>query len=253
MKSIPKWIGLVSLLGCCLVTGVSQGIAQEESENNVKPGEQVARSLEIKVGDRPTTVRFWLFIPKQYDSSKPMPLMLFLHGAGERGDDLEMVKRWGPPKLVKDRPDFPFIVISPQCPAKQWWRTDEILPLIEHIVDELEVDTSRIYVTGLSMGGFGTWSLLAEKPDLFAAAVPICGGGDVKKVDRFKHVPIWVFHGDKDEVVPPEKSRELVEALRECGAPVKYTEYEGVDHNSWSATYANEELYKWMLEQKRSK
>ena len=246
-----RWFCLMSIIGCLLVSEIAWGSESRETGDEVKPGQQVENSLEIMEGDESITIRYWLFVPEQYDASKPMPLMLFMHGAGERGDDLKKVKQWGPPKLVEKRKDFPFILISPQCPAEQWWRADLMVSLVEHVAAELAVDHSRIYVTGLSMGGFGTWSLLSAKPELFAAAAPICGGGDPKKVERFKNIPIWVFHGDADEVVPVERSRDMVDALKAVDAPVKYTEYEGVGHNSWSKTYANEDLYKWLLEHQR--
>src|SRR5262249_27433913 len=128
---------------------------------------------------------------------------------------------------------------------------DLALELIEALCKEYRIDKKRIYVTGLSMGGYGTWGLLSRKPDLFAAAIPICGGGDVKKAGKFAKGPIWGFHGDKDKAVPVESSREMIKALEKAGAKPKYNEYEGVGHDSWTRTYRDEKVHEWLFEQKK--
>jgi predicted peptidase len=177
--------------------------------------------------------------------------MLFLHGAGERGDDLELVKKHGPPKLIEAGKNFPFIVVSPQCLLGRWWEPVELAALLDEIVEQHKVDEERIYVTGLSMGGFGTWSLAAYQPARFAAIVPICGGGDPFLTMLFAHIPAWVFHGAKDPVVPLERSEKMVEALRKLGGNVKFTVYPEATHDAWTETYANPQLYKWLLQRKR--
>ena len=136
---------------------------------------------------------------------KKCPLIIFLHGAGERGNNLDLLKKHGIPKIVEQNPDFPFITLSPQCPKDSWWTSE--LRLLNGLVDKItksyQVDMSRIYLTGLSMGGFGAWSLASMNPDLFAAIVPICGGGEPDRAARaLKNMPVWVFHGAKDTVVP---------------------------------------------------
>src|SRR6267142_4844090 len=208
-----------------------------------------------KVFEKQVTVRlnYLLFLPEGYaeNSDKKWPLMLFLHGAGERGSDVNKVKAHGPPKIVEKRKDFPFIVVSPQCPADSWWRPYELVALLDEIQKDYRVDADRVYLTGLSMGGFGTWELASQYPQRFAAIAPICGGGNAAQVRRLKDLPIWVFHGDADSVVPVARSDEMVEALKKVGADVKYTRYEGIDHDSWTKSYANEELYEWMLSHKR--
>lgn len=202
---------------------------------------------------KPASIRAWLYLPADYEKDKEQkwPLVLFLHGAGERGDDLDKVKIHGPPKLVEKGRDFPFILVSPQCAGGRFWTIAELKAVLDGVRKDHRVDDARVYVTGLSMGGFGSWAMLAEFPDLFAAAIPICGGGDPNTAEKFKHVPIWVFHGDEDTAVPLRLSQEMVDALKKAGSDVKFTIYKGVGHDSWTATYDNEDVYKWLLEKKK--
>jgi predicted peptidase len=203
--------------------------------------------------------------------------MLFLHGLGECGnDDLDRVKIHGPAKIVEGRPDFPFIVITPQCPpppgadpknpmklksrdvlplVRDAWKADELVQLVDHTVKSLNVDPDRVYVTGLSMGGYGTWRLAAKYPDRFAAAVPICGGGDPATMTAgLAKVPVWAFHGAKDPTVPLTESHRMVYHLRQAGAEVRLTVYPDAGHNSWEQTYNNQEVYDWLLaHRKKSK
>ena len=212
------------------------------------PGAQLAREVKVKSGGKNVTLRFWQFLPKAYNGKKEFPLMLFLHGAGERGDKLEAVKKWGPPKLVGKRKDFPFVLISPQCPRGTWWKVDELYQLVNQVAGKLKIDRRRMYVTGLSMGGFGSWHLMARYPKLFAAGVPICGGGNALSAKNLVDIPIWAFHGSADGVVKPELSKLMIEKIKEAGGKkAKLTIYPGVGHNSWSKAYANEEVYKWLL------
>ena len=198
--------------------------------------------------------RYLLHLPEDYARTrKRWPLMLFLHGAGERGDDLALVKKHGPPKFLDDRPDFPCIVVSPQCPAEEWWDTTVLVALLDRVSKLYRVDPQRIYVTGLSMGGYGTWALALAQPQRFAAIVPVCGGGNRLLAKRIAHLPVWVFHGAEDEIVPLEQSERMVDALRAAGAEPQFTVYEDVGHDSWTETYANPELYEWLLAQRRQK
>jgi predicted peptidase len=202
------------------------------------------------------TCKYLFYLPEGYSHSGPAwPMMLFLHGAGERGDDLEKVKMHGPPKLVEGRKDFPFIVISPQCPSDSWWPKEiEILKnLVDEICNTYSVDEERIYLTGLSMGGYGTWSLASEYPERFAAIAPICGGGEPFFGYKLRNVPVWAFHGAKDNLVPLEKSEQMVEAIKNAGGQAKLTVYPDAGHDSWTATYENEKLYEWFLKHKREK
>jgi predicted peptidase len=206
----------------------------------------------IAPGRYKVRVKHLLFTP----AGKPkscLPLLVFLHGSGERGTDLEKVKSHGPPKLIEDGKKFRYFVLSPLCPKRRWWRPDDVVRLIDAVIAEHPVDADRVYLTGISMGGYGTWATAARHPDRFAALVPICGGGDPKTVDSIKHIPTWVFHGARDEAVPLESSQRMVDALKELGSKVKFTVYPDAEHDSWTETYENPKLYKWLLKQRRKR
>jgi len=200
-----------------------------------------------------TYTNYLLYLPGQYEAEadKQWPLILFLHGAGERGEDIEIVKKHGPPKLVDQGQEFPFIIVSPQCPNGEWWSVDILNKLLDEISNEYRVDAERIYLTGLSMGGFGTWNLAITTPGRFAAIAPICGGGNPRKTWSIRHMPVWVFHGAKDQVVPLSMSEEMVDALQKHNSRVKFTVYPEANHDSWTESYDNPELYSWFLEHKR--
>ncbi|HEV3166171.1 MAG TPA: prolyl oligopeptidase family serine peptidase [Isosphaeraceae bacterium] len=196
-------------------------------------------------------LKYLLYLPEGYESSeKSWPLVLFLHGAGESGDDLSKVKRNGPPKLIESGKAYPFIVVSPQSPG-MGWNAEALNALIDELGSQYRVDKGRVYLTGLSMGGFGTWSLAAAHPEKFAAIVPICGGGRPTDASKLKNLPIWVFHGAKDNTVPIARSEDMVKALKDAGADVKFTIYPEAGHDSWTETYNNEEVYSWLLSHKR--
>ncbi|MCL5029119.1 MAG: prolyl oligopeptidase family serine peptidase [Bacteroidetes bacterium] len=196
--------------------------------------------------------KYLLYLPKDYDKDKsPSPLILFLHGAGERGNDIEIVKRHGYPKVIETGKDLSFVIISPQCKEELWWDSDELFTLLQEIISKYNIDTNRIYLTGLSMGGFGTWDLAIKHPGMFAAIAPICGGGDPSKVCAIKNLPVWVFHGAKDQVVPIKRSVEMVEALEACGGNPKFSVFPEAAHDSWTQAYNNPKLYEWFLEHKK--
>lgn len=185
------------------------------------------------------------------------PLLIFLHGSGERGEVLKMVDIHGPIKYMDtvDRTTFPFALLSPQCPQGEWWDPERLDQLLDKIIAMGGVDTQRIYVTGLSMGGYGTWDWALKRPDRFAAIIPICGGDADKAaaINRLKDMPIWAFHGAKDNVVSIELTDTLIQAARATGNPeVKYTVYPEAGHDSWTETYANPEVYQWLLEHKKA-
>jgi len=162
------------------------------------------------------------------------------------------VTKHGPPKIVNDKPDFGFIVISPQCPpTERGWNVEALAALAKDVLRQYPIDPDRFYLTGLSMGGYGSWSLAAAHPEIFAAVAPICGGGNPADAPKLKNLPIWVFHGGKDPTVPIKRSQEMVDALKAAGGNVKFTVYPDAGHDSWTETYNNPELYKWFLEQKR--
>ena len=222
---------------------------------------QQARSLKHKI-TKTVTSEYLIYLPKDYNarSKARWPLILFLHGAGERGTNLSQVALHGPPKLVKQARDFPFIIVSPQCPTNQRWDNDVLLGLLDEVTEKYKVDKSRVYLTGLSMGGYGTWSLGLTQPERFAAIAPICGGGDLivllladpKKASAIKSLGVWAFHGGKDPVVPPAESQRMVDALKKFGCKdLELTVYPEAQHDSWTETYNNPKLYDWFLAHQR--
>jgi predicted peptidase len=223
--------------------------------------------LHISNGD---TLPYRLLKPVNPEVKQKFPLVIFLHGAGERGRDNEAHIQHIRELFLdeRNRGKYPCYVLAPQCPKKESWssyRRQEagatisekptrpmqmVTDLIEKVMKEYPIDPSRIYVTGLSMGGYGTWDLLARYPNKFAAAIPICGGGDAKTAAVFKHVPIWAFHGALDEVVPPQESRKMIKALQEAGGIPGYTEYPDIEHDSWVQAYREPHLIHWLFEQR---
>lgn len=221
--------------------------------------------------DQPLNYRY--LEPAEVKADVRYPLVIFLHGAGERGDDNKAQLVHGAVEFVKpaNREKYPCYAIFPQCPRQQAWasidRTHDkpeleddpsealslVFELIQKIKKEKPIDENRIYITGLSMGGYGTFDAILRHPDWFAAAMPVCGGGDSseEQVQKIKDLPIWIFHGGADNVVPPERSREMVEALKAVGANPKYTEYPGVGHDSWTETYKNPDTFAWLFSQKK--
>lgn len=200
---------------------------------------------------------FDLSLPPSYHwTSDPYPLLLFLHGRGECGNNLELVRRHGPPKLASGpkRPAFlePFIILSPQCPEGENWSPTALTALLDQAGEDLRIDRKRIYLTGLSMGGYGAWYLALEHPERFAALCPICGGGDPRLVERFQDLPIWMFHSANDGVVPVSESDRMFIALQRCQANVTYTRYRALDHvQTWEEAYQYSMLYDWFLRQTR--
>lgn len=217
-------------------------------------------------------LRYRLLKPVNYDSSKSYPLVLFLHGAGERGSDNFSQLKWGVTHFAepKMREKYPAFVVAPQVPKhKHWTSLSSIrdtssfsapmpenptqpmrltIELLEQLQKKYSIDASRLYVTGISMGGFGTFDIIQRYPNKFAAAVPICGGGDPTRAFFFNDMPIWVFHGARDTVVSPQYSRNIVSAIRVAGGSPGYTEYPDEGHiGAWVETYSNPHLYKWMF------
>ncbi len=237
---------LTSLVGAVLVISSAVSLPGQQPTGGAQRPEHFEAKISVMA-----KLDYLLFLPEGYETSKQKwPLMLFLHGAGESGTNLEKVKTHGPPKLVESRRDFPFILVSPQS-AGRGWNVDSLNVLLDKIIRKYRVDKDRVYVTGLSMGGYGTWSLAAAHPKKFAAIVPICGGGNPADAPKLAKVPIWVFHGAKDPTVPIQRSREMVEAIQAAGGQVKFTIYPEAGHDSWTQAYNDPELYKWLLEQTR--
>jgi len=237
------------------LVGCTQMEKKEMTSNLLEQEGQHAQTFEKEI-TKTLSCKYLLFLPEGYgQQEKRWPLMLFLHGAGERGDDLNKVKVHGPPKIVEEQKDIPFIVVSPQCPEDDWWtkKTEVLINLLDDIITRYDVDPDRVYLTGLSMGGYGSWALASEYPDRFAAVVPICGGGNRIMSIFLKDMPIWAFHGAKDSVVPVEESKDLVEAINARGGNAKLTIYPEANHDSWTETYNNPEVYDWLLEHRLTK
>lgn len=252
-------------------------IASSSAQDSTRKGKAVVEDPKMLfeprefVGANGEILHYRLLKPHPYNADRKYPLVIFLHGAGERGDDNTAQLRHGTADFCKAkwREKYPCYVVAPQCPTGKKWvdvdwsaethampeKTSETMLLVLELADTMirdsAVNDNRIYLTGLSMGGYGTWDTLARRPHFFAAAVPICGGGDPKTAASFAHVPLWCFHGEKDNVVRVSRSRDMIEALKAAGGTPKYTEYPGVTHNSWTATYSDPELFEWMFSQLR--
>jgi predicted peptidase len=215
---------------------------------------------------RGETMPYRLFVPESYDKRKRYPLVLWLHGGAGRGqDNMKQIAGgntsgshvWTRPE---NRSKYPSLVVAPQCPEDEQWATDNAamtgqMRLALEIVDDLQrmfsIDAGRMYVAGQSLGGFGTWAVIAEHPNPFAAAVPVCGGGDESKAPRLVHTPIWAFHGEKDEAVSVERSRRMIAAIRKAGGAPKYTEYRGAGHVIWDNVFNEPDLLPWVFTQGR--
>jgi predicted peptidase len=198
--------------------------------------------------------KYVVFVPQDYKDDNPYPLILFLHGSGETKGGTKQPVEVGIGPAIKQREKFPFLTVIPQSQKRSWQADGEdaqrALAILEDVQKEYKVDPKRIYLTGLSMGGYGTWSLAAKYPDRWAAIVPICGGGDPKNAEKIKDLPCWCFHGDADTAVKVDLSRKMLGALWAAGGHPNYIEYPGVGHNSWDKAYGTDELYTWLLAQK---
>lgn len=205
---------------------------------------------------RQVSLNYLLYLPESYDpdKDKTWPLLVFLHGSGERGNDIEKIKVHGAPKLIEAGQHFPFIILSPQCPDKRDWDAETIYALVKNIAGRYMVDENRIYVTGLSMGGWATWDLAMAYPGYFAAIAPVCGRIDrnyPRRADELKSMPVWAFHGAADDVVPVTDAAKMIRLLQDAGGNARITIYPGANHDSWTETYNNPELYEWLLKQSR--
>ncbi len=270
---LHRWLGAGLLLAAATLAA-AQAPDPELMQTRQKFSAQFTKQAELG---------YLLYLPPGYDAkaAQQWPLILFLHGAGERGTNLAQVSVHGPPKLMKKNPPVPknetdgarkdreaatkllaekFIVVSPQCPSDQVWDSDAVLGLLDSVLGAHKVDASRVYLTGLSMGGYGSWALLAKAPERFAAVAPICGGANTvefllqakAKAAPFKATPVWAFHGAKDPVVLLAESERIVALLKKLGLKdVQLTVYPEAQHDSWTATYNNPKLYEWFLSHER--
>ncbi|HTI69817.1 MAG TPA: prolyl oligopeptidase family serine peptidase [Candidatus Limnocylindria bacterium] len=252
---------LAFLAGCSTSTG-GYGLAAKTPITLTSPvgaqsPEQFSKTVTKTVG-----LNYLKYLPKDYsvDATKAWPLVIFLHGAGERGTNLTAVAVHGPPKLVREGRDFPFILISPQCPEGQIWEDDTVLGMIDEVMAHHRVDPKRVYLTGLSMGGFGTWSLASRHPERFAAVAPICGGGERLRIllqtkeqkESMKTLGVWAFHGAKDPVVVLDESQRMVAAFKTAGVKdIQLTVYPEAGHDSWTQAYNEPTFFDWLLSHSR--
>jgi predicted peptidase len=251
-------IVLVAAMAACsgkddtVVPGIDNGVDTipgkpvEDGFTPQTPGTTV-KQLDYKGGN---IKEYLLYIPDTYNENKTYkwPVVIFLHGVGEIGTDINQIKNVGLVKVVKGKP---FVMVAPQCTAI-WWNTDVLQQLYKEVMAKYHVDASRIYLTGLSMGGFGTWNWAQISPEKFAAIVPICGAGTPAQACVLKQMPVWAFHNADDPTVSVSGSREMVNALKACGSKlIKYTESAAGGHDAWTKAYADTDLYTWLLQQKK--
>lgn len=209
----------------------------------------VAKRFEKEISKK-ITFDYLAYTPKDWNKDKKYPLLVFLHGAGERGDDVSLVGRHGPFKYANQGKEYPFVMVGPQCPSDKYWGNylESLSAFLDEIIKEYNIDTNRIYLTGLSMGGTGTWHWLMAEPERFAAAAPICGTGICWYACRIANKPIWITHGTADATVPFDESERMVEFLKRSGGDPKFTVLEGVGHNAWDYAYTDE-LTEWFMKQ----
>ena len=246
-----------TLTRCLTLAALTLVAYSSRAADTAAPGFQNRVFLDAEKHER----KYVLFVPHKLDATKPAPLLLFLHGAGERGDNgLDQIMVGLGPALWKQKASFPFVTIFPQCHTNSNWQVDSpdaqaALGMLRQIATEFKTDPDRVYLTGLSMGGSGSWSIAAKHPDLAAAIVPMCGRGELGDAKKFAdaHLPIWNFCGDKDRETTVKFSRDMQAALKAAGADSQYTEYPGIGHNCWDNAYATPELFPWLLQQSRAK
>ncbi|MDB6053287.1 MAG: phospholipase [Verrucomicrobiales bacterium] len=229
--------------------------------SSVGQGSQKLQTFEKEIKHK-AKLDYLLFLPEGFkqESTAKYPLILFLHGMGERGADAWLVAKHGPPKVAGHMTNFPFIVVSPQCPTSDWWINEDVEALLDNVIEKYPVDKKRVYLTGLSMGGFATWSLGLSHPERYAAIAPICGGSvpqrpmflDGERQKALKSLPVWAFHGGKDNVVKLDESQRMVDYLKSMGCKeVKFTIYPEAGHDSWVQAYNDPKLYEWFLSHSR--
>jgi len=245
--------------------------AQGEPDGDEQPAAAPSRFLKRTYRDtQGKELPYRLLLPpRAREKSAAHPLLVFLHGRGERGTDNQAQLLYGKSMMRAAAREYGAMVVAPQCPPKKRWPGRKlknpdrrlapepsepmrmVVELIEQLKKDFRVDPDRVYVMGLSMGGFGTWEFVARWPDRVAAVVPICGGGDESRATQITRVPIWAFHGDADPVVPVARSRDMIDAIRKAGGKPKYTEYPGVGHDSWHRVFAEPGLLEWLFAQRR--
>lgn len=246
---------------------VEKGHAHQTPSPLPQAAQTNAFNEKLFVNTRNERMRYLLFVPKDYDKQKKYPLVLWLHGGGSVGDDLQLLLRYGDKHGVlyfarsDNQSKYPSFIVAPQCPQNRSWsdRDSEqpttemrlVLEILANVQANYSIDSRRLYVTGISLGGYGTWDIIGRRPEMFAAAVPICGGGNTFKAPLMVKTAIWAFHGDQDEVVNVSESRRMITTIRNAGGEPKYTEYQGLGHNSWERAFTEQDLLPWIFAQRR--
>ena len=239
---------LATAFAAAVAVAANLTLSPQHPVQDPAPGTQVEQSLETNSG----AIDYLLYLPENYkaDGDK-VPMMLFLHGRGESNGPLSVVAKWGPPRRLAAGEHTKYIVVSPQCPPESFWskdtQQDRLRTLFKHIRTTYNVDTDRVYLTGLSMGGYGAWRMAASHPTTFAAVAPICGRGDPDDAEKLRDLPIWAWHGTEDKAVPFHRSVEMVDAIRAVGGTkIRFTQLEHIGHASWQAAYQSDDLYSWL-------
>ena len=235
-----------------------------------RPQPAATKTFEAKIYEKNgKRMPYRLFVPAGYDRNKKYPLVVWLHGGAGRGNDNERqivegnrlgATIWTTPENQSKNPTF---VLAPQCPEGEWWANNDseakpskqletVVELLKDLQKQYAIDADRLYVAGQSLGGYGTWSIITEYPEMFAAAIPLCGGGNASRAKNLVNVPIWAFHGELDQAVKASESRAMIEAIKKAGGNPKYTEYKGVGHAVWHQAFAEPELLNWVFAQKRA-
>ncbi len=264
------WKGSLGLLLVLLVAAVAVGAQEEPTKNEAEAVATGFINKTLRSDGEP--YRYVVYVPREYNADETWPMIVFLHGSGERGSDGLIQTEVGIGTAIRRHADrFPAIVLMPQCPKEKFW--DAILGEMEQAMaqtqEEYRIDEDRIYLTGLSMGGYGAWLWGATKIDTFAAIMPICGGGSTmetrfmgagedgvfgakeERIENLAKVPIWAFHGADDATVPPARSEQMVRLVKDAGGKVRFTLYEDTGHNSWDKAYGDEAAIKWLLKKRR--
>ncbi len=265
-----KTRGTIIAVAAAIVLGESALAGLPPQANSSVTNAAAVMEAKTFVGRSGDSLNYRIYAPERAEAGRRYPLVLFLHGAGGRGDDNAMQLRWGVWPIISymKAKEIDAYLVAPQCPKdKQWVDTpwghlahkmpespsaamSLVIELLEKTIKDMPIDASRVYVTGGSMGGYGTWDIVQRRPELFAAAMPVCGGGDASLAWRIRDVPIWTFHGDRDTTVPTARSRQMVSALWQCDGKVRYREYPGIGHDSWIPTYNDHTVLDWLFAQK---
>jgi predicted peptidase len=215
------------------------------------PGSLGVVRLPTELHSRSLGPHCLVYLPSEYRTTERWPVVLYLHGSGVRGYEIQRVRQYGLPRHLDEGNVYPAMVAAPQCREGANWRPDELVLLLDLLGDQFSIDESRIYVVGESMGGYGAWDCAACVPEKLAAVVPLCGGGDPKLADKLVRLPIWAFHGEEDDVIPPSESQEMVDAIKLLGGQARLTILPGQGHNLSDIPCKNQELIEWMLRQRQ--